>query len=109
MRYPRQLRDHDPARLADRDASERMHKPRPLERPLILPLTLTNHRQEVQSAPLTLGSYLIRLPAQYCVGAFATFLVHGGVPEHLRPDGCHGRTRRTVRNLGSQSCPLSTL
>jgi hypothetical protein len=51
VRYTTQLRDDEPVRLAGGDPPQRIPKPGPLERSLMLPLT--NDRQEVQAAPPT--------------------------------------------------------
>ena len=94
MSYPRQFGNHDSACLASRDPFQRIPEPRPLERSLMLPLMLTNDRQEVQSAPLTLSGDLHRLSSQLHVGALVMLLLHARIPEYTRSAGCWDLVRR---------------
>jgi hypothetical protein len=94
MGYPRQFCNDDSACLASCDLFERIPKSRPLERSLMLSLTLTNDGQEVQSALLTLSGDLHRLSSQLRVGALVMLVLHARIPEYTHSAGCRDLVRR---------------
>ena len=94
MGYPRQFCNDDSACLASRNPFQRIPKPRPLERSLMVSLMLTNDGQEVQSAPVTLSGDLHRLSSQLHVGALVILLLHARIPEYTRSAGCWDLVRR---------------
>jgi len=94
MGYPRQFCNDDSACLASRNPFQRVPKPRPLERSLMLSLMLTNDGQEVESAPLTLSGDLHRLSSQLHVRAVVMLVLHARIPEYTLSAGCWDLVRR---------------
>src|SRR5690242_783951 len=103
MSNPRELRNHEPARLPSRDPPKRVSQPRTLKRALMRPVTLADNLQQAQTPPLALIRDLIHLPAQLVLRTVAIVRFYACVPDYRGPPlasgllSSHGMSRSCGR------------